>query len=106
MAIVPKVLADGQLPATKGTLYTVPAGRTAYVRILRIYNTSATLDEEVLIYLNVSGTSRVFLPASLESHGARDAVDDGGLTLEAGDLIEGQATDAATVDYVITGAEE
>ena len=97
-----KVLAEGQLPAAKGTLYTVPASTKAYVRKIFLYNDGAAV-ETILIYLKPSSTSRKVRRFVL-------AVDEGAeiadILLEAADLIEGETTNATSVNYVIEGVEE
>lgn len=103
MAISGVVLAEGQLAATKGTIYTVPASTIVYIRFFRLSNTSAVSIETVKIYLKTGSTSRLILPVDINPGEAVDVIEDAALILEAGDLIEGQATDASTVDYVITG---
>jgi hypothetical protein len=102
MAITPAVLADGQLPSTKNTLYT--AGADTYVKFFHVHNTGAN-PQTILIYAKTSGTSRIIGRAVLGQYESADIIDkDDALTLNTGDLIEGQTTDATTVDYVITGA--
>lgn len=106
MTITVKVLADGQLPSAKGTLYTVPGSTKTYVKFFSVNNVSG-IDQNVEIFLNVSGTSRKIAFATLTPNdGARIIDKDEAVTLEAGDLIEGLSTNATSVDYVITGAEE
>lgn len=106
MTIAVKVLADGQLGNAKATLYTVPALTKAYVKFFSVMNVSAGT-ENVTIYVNTSGTSRKIVYATLGvDEGARIVDKDEAITLEAGDLIEGFSSNATSVDYVITGAEE
>ena len=107
MAITAKSLADGQLAATKGTLYTVPGGTVAYVKFLHVHNTGSTT-ETVVIYVKRSGSSsRTVGRVILAQNEAADVLDkDATLTLSTGDVIEGETTNATTVDYTITGAEE
>ena len=99
-----KPLADGQLPNAKGTLYTVPAARTAYVRTIVILNTNAA-PQQVELYVNVSGTSRRIHREAALAQWAKIVLTDP-IVLAEGDLIEGHTTTAAAVDYFITGAEE
>lgn len=100
-----KALADGQLPATKGTLYTVPASTNTIIKTITLVNTSGSA-VTVNLYLNLSGTSRRIIPMDL-SLGAGELLEtDADYTLEAGDLIEGDASSATTVDYTINGVEE
>lgn len=106
MAISIKVLGDGQLGTSKATLYTVPASTSTYVKFMSVHNVGAGT-ENVEILLNVSGTSRRIAYVTLGANEGAQIVDkDGAISLEAGDLIEGLTTSGASVDYVITGAEE
>lgn len=104
MAFTGKVLAQGQLPNAKGTLYTVPALTKAYVRFFRVENPSGGT-ETVIVYYK-KATSRQIGRAVLATLEAVDFIEGDVLALDAGDLIEGQTTTATTVDYVIAGAEE
>ena len=106
MTITVKVLGEGQLLATKQSLYTVPAGSKGYVKFLSLYNTSSLL-QEAHIFLKTAGISRQITRVELEPGGSARVVDkDEAITLEEGDIIEGYADRASEVDYVITGAEE
>jgi hypothetical protein len=104
MAFAASVLADGQVPATKGTIYTVPGATTAYVYNLRICNTSAT-PQDVDVWVNVSGTSRQLGRFSLSQWESADVFSQP-FHLSAGDLIEADTITASVVDYVITGVLE
>lgn len=106
MTIAVKVLAQGQLPNVKGTLYTVPAATTAYVKFLSLNNTSGS-SENTQILVNTAGTSRRIAYATLATNETARVVEkDEVIILETGDLLEGFTTTAAVVDYVVTGAEE
>ncbi len=106
MAISVKVLGQGQLANAKATLYTVPGATSAYVKFLSVCNVSA-LNQDIEILVNTAGTSRRIAFISLAPDQSARVIDkDEALTLEAGDLIEGFSTNATSVDYVITGAEE
>ena len=101
-----KAQGDGQLPSSEGTLYTVPTATQAIIRTITLVNTT-TNTIKVNLYLNLDGTnSRRILPFDMELAGRFMAVLDDVLTLEAGDLIQGDADVAATVDYVLSGTEE
>jgi hypothetical protein len=106
MAFTGQALADGQLPSTKGTLYTVPGATTAYIKFMSVFNTNAA-QQTVIIYANVSGTSREIARFVLEQNEwARVIEKDEALVLEAADLIEAETTTATAVNYLITGVEE
>lgn len=101
-----KILAEGQLPNVKGTLYTCPAATTAYVKFICCAHASGVLTQTVTLFVKRT-TSRRFCRAVLTTGEQVRAIDkDEALTLEAGDQIEGQTTTAGVVDYLITGAEE
>lgn len=103
MPIIPKVLAEGQLPASKGTLFT--ATTTVYLKYFRIANTSGSLSQTILIYIKPGSTSRRNARIVLVPNGSADVVDkDDAISLESGDTIEGETTNASTVDFIITGA--
>ena len=108
MAFVGKSLADGQLAATKGTIYTTPSLTTAYVKWLSVHNTSGSTTETILVYVKRSGSSsRIIGRAVLLPNEHTRIISDGeSIVLSAGDLIEAQTSNATTVDYVISGVEE
>lgn len=110
MAIITgKSLADGQLPNSKTALYTVPTGTVAHVTQIYLVNTDSGAIT-VNIYVTRSGsTSRRILDKALSiAAGGRVQVlqNSGDLRLSAGDAIEGDASTAAKVDYLICGGEE
>lgn len=102
MAVTLKDLGNGQLPATKGTLYTVPASTNAAAKVTLV-NTD-TVARTVNIYVNKSGTSRRVSPKDL-SLGAGEKWSGSLHSLEAADLVEGDASAATVVDYVVDGFE-
>jgi hypothetical protein len=104
MAFTGKILAQGQLPASKAVLYTVPASTKAYVRFFRCSNTG-TSSEAVAVYYKKAASRRIGV-AVLTQDEAADFIEQDVLAMDAGDLLEGQTTTAATVDYVIAGSEE
>lgn len=101
-----KSLADGQLAAAKATLYTVAASTQTIIKTITLVNTD-TSARTVNLYIKVSGgTSRRIIPKDLSLGVAYCLVFDDELTLEAADIIEGDASAATVVDYVINGVEE
>lgn len=106
MAFIGQILAEGQLPNAKATLYTVPVATTAYIKFINAFNTAGT--ETVIFYVKKSGSSsRILGQAVLTVDQQTRMIDkDETITLGAGDEIEGETTTAATVDYLITGVEE
>jgi len=101
-----KSLADGQLGAAKAALYTVGASTQTIIKTITLVNTD-TSARTVNLYICVSGgTSRRIIPKDMELGIGYMMVYDDELTLEAGDLIEGDASVATVIDYVINGVEE
>ena len=95
-------LGSGQLPATKGTLYSTPG---SFVEILSFicFNTAAT-SETVKIYVNNLGVSRQIAIAVLAQNESLLVVSEGeALQVAPGDYIEGSTTNASSVDYYIGG---
>lgn len=101
MAATVKVLAEGQVPSTKGTLYTAPAGG-ALVKFYRFHNTNAAA-QSLRLYVNASGTSREIDRGTLAQFETGMEPEGMSLSLESGDLLEGETTTASAVNYIITG---
>ena len=102
-----KSLADGQLPDSKTTLYTVPASTTAAIKVCKLVNSSASA-RTVNIYIKRSGsTSRRVIPKDMTFAAGSEAecVDGDPWELSTGDIIEGDASAATEIDYFISGAE-
>lgn len=101
-------LANGQLPAAKGTLYT-SVGETAVKQIVLV--AAAAGAYTVNVYFKKSGgTSRRIIPPALPMDNADPdkaaQVDclEWTMEMEDGDEIEGDCSSAASIDYVISGA--
>lgn len=105
MTISIKALADGQLPNTKGTLYTTPASTQAIVISITLVNTDSSA-RTVNLYVKPGATSRRIIPVDMSLGIGAQSEYTGRITLEAADLIEGDASVASKVDYVINGVEE
>ena len=97
-----KALADGQLGAAKGTIYTVPGATQAVAKVVLVNTDSSA--RTVNLYVQRTGTSRRIIQKDL-SLGVGATVSSPVVTLEAGDLIEGDASAATVVDYSIHGFE-
>lgn len=105
MTLAIKSLADGQLGASKATLYTAPAATQTVVSIISLVNTDSSA-RTVNIYFKASGgTSRRIIPKDLSLAIGANFVHDIKVTLEAADIIEGDASAADVVDYVLSGGE-
>ena len=100
-----KTLADGQLPSSKNTLYTVlPSTSTIVKTITYVNSTASTI--AVNLYVNIGGTSRRIIPTNMSMAAGALMIFDDELTLAAGNTIEGDASAATSIDYVIEGVEE
>lgn len=101
-----KSLADGQLADAKGTLYTVPADTQTIIKTISYVNTDGSA-RTVNLYIKPSGgTSRRIIPMNMSLGAGYMMVYDDEITLEVADEIEGDASLAAAVDYVINGVEK
>lgn len=109
MPLVGMSLADGQLANAKATIYTCPALTVAHITSIVLVNTDAVA-RTVNLYVKRSGsTSRRIIgkAVSIPVAGSYEFPDKAGaMRLSAGDVIEGDASVAAVVDYFITGAQE
>jgi len=105
MAFNIKLLAQGQLGTTKAALYTVPASTQAIIKAITLVNTN-TAAVTVNLYVTRGTASRRIIPQNLNLGVGYLLETDLPYTLEAGDIIEGDASVGAVVDYTIHGVEE
>lgn len=106
MAVNWTPVADGELPLVKATLYTVPAGKSVMIRI-EVVNKSGANKQINIYYKKSGGSSRLITPLNLDLPTRYKCdVQEQPFTLGAGDQIEGDATAATSVDYVIYGQVE
>ncbi len=100
-----KSLADGQLTASKGTIYTCPAATQTIVQSIILVNSHSSA-LVVNIYFKASGgTSRRISPKDYSlAAGAMMEVDKP-VTLEAADILEGSGGTVEKVDFTISGIE-
>jgi hypothetical protein len=101
-----RVFGDGILPTTKATLMTIAANHSAAVDV-KLVNLTSTEQANINVYVNANGTSRRIFPKDLKI----GVGDDGGMVevcaqeMEEGDTIEGGASSASSVQYVISGID-
>jgi pectate lyase-like protein/parallel beta helix pectate lyase-like protein len=108
-----KPLAQGQLPASAGVLYTVPVGQAAVVKKITLSNTGGTA-QTVTLFVNGSGATNevtsFVIPANGSAVFERDlSLYDQFGNLQAG-MVTGYALDSAVVHLAgaetITGAKQ
>lgn len=102
MAITIKSLGDGQLASSKGTLYTVPASTSIILKSITLVNTDTSL-RTVNLYVKPAAASRRIIPVDFELPAGQAQTFETEVYLEAADLIEGDASVASKVDYVMSG---
>src|SRR5260221_2745364 len=100
------------IPATTASniydLYTVPVAKAAVVKSIRLINSSPSQLVKVNLYfmrLDSASNSRrrQICPVDLALAPGSMYVDDGELTLEAGDLIQGKCDTPYVLQYFISG---
>lgn len=101
MDVALKILWEGILPASKTTLYTVPANKSAVAKSMHFKNTTGA-DKGIGIFIK-RATSRKISQDTLKAGDL--LVGDESISLEAGDSIEGSCDDNTSVEGVISGIE-
>jgi len=106
MTVLVKSLADGQLAATTGDLYTAPTAVQTVVESIKLTNTDTSARTVNIYFLASGGTARTISSVDLSlAAGYTVEVLDKPITLSAGDKIQGVASVAVKVDYVISGVD-
>ncbi|GAG55881.1 unnamed protein product [marine sediment metagenome] len=106
MTVSIKSLADGQLAAGTGTIYTTPASTQAIVKTITLVNTHDSALTVNLYFKASGGASRCIIPKDTSLAAGYLLVMDDEITLEAADILEGSGGTAEKVDFVISGAQE
>ena len=102
MAVVDKKLAHGTLGDTNATLYTSPSGAGAYtiIKAVTLCNTTAGSVSLTLKFDGIEVMATYALgPYATVSIPFIDQI------IEAGELIEGSASAAASINYYISGKQ-
>ncbi|KKN71806.1 hypothetical protein LCGC14_0416600 [marine sediment metagenome] len=105
MTVDIKSLADGQLAASKATLYTAPAATQAVANSISLVNTDSSARTVNLYFKASGGTSRRIIPKDLSLAVGAEFTLNRSISLEAADILEGDASAANVVDFVISGVE-
>lgn len=102
MAIVPNILADGQLSSTAATTMFDPSAVTYLTHIVFV-NTDTSAITINLYIKNGSSTARRVLPVDMSIPSGEAFYWQGRFSLAADDLVQGDASTAAKVDYTVFG---
>lgn len=92
---------DGQLPSSKGTLYTATAV-IAYLKSVQLFNTNVAT--QTIILYKKGATSRAIARFVLNQNEWAEFSTN--MILNSGDLLEAVTTTAAAVDFVASLVEE
>ena len=90
------------------TLYMASTGKSAIVKGMRFVNThTAAVTMSIWFNRPISGKyrRRLLAPADLSLPAGFTYIDEGEITLEAGDKIQAKASVADVIQYVISGVE-
>lgn len=93
-------LIDGRLPATKQILLTVPQCQNFFIRSIILINNDADNNVNAELWIDRGAGSRRIIPKS-NIAGGRDAQEQTFIPLRPGDKIQGQASVADKIDYLI-----
>ena len=105
MALAMKNLADGQLPAVTGDLYT-STGVQTLIKTIKLVNTDSAARTVNIYLLPNGGTARRIIPKDCSMGIGYMIEEECNLTLDAGDKIQGDASAATAVDFIIQGAQD
>ncbi len=107
MAITAASLADGTLAGSKGTILTAGASKATHVSLIVFVNTNVGATT-INLYLKRSGSSsrRIIDKSHSIAAGAQYIPSLPLLKLSAGDVLEGDASNAGDVDFTIYGGTE
>ncbi len=90
-------------------LYTAPTGKATIVKNIRLVNTHSGPVKVNLYFMRLNATGqyrrRLVSPVDLSLAPGLLYIDEGELTLEPGDRIQGKADVANVIQYVISGVE-
>jgi hypothetical protein len=95
------VISDGQLAAAKATLHTAAGDEMLKVVLVNTDSSARTVN----VYVKPGATSRLISPENL-SLGAGEQWTSEVVGVKNGDLIEGDASVANVVDFIVTGVQK
>jgi len=102
MTFAVTTFADGQLPSSAGTLWTVPAATSDYVKSVSFSNVSAG-SVDMTLWVRIGANDRQILKATLAAGETIYASD---ILLPTGESLKAVASAGAAIDYVAKGVRE
>ena len=97
-------LAHGQLPVAKTTLYTCPPDTRVNITCISLVNTDVAARTANLYLKESGGTSKLIIPSDLSLGISYQWLQkDLSHAMHGGDVIEGDASVATKIDYVLSG---
>lgn len=106
-------IADGNLPSTLQSLYTVPASTVVYIRTFNCYDTNVNATNlapdgtDIFVVPAASGISRHLVHQDMIYQQALEVVSDGeSMVLGAGDAVHGISATTGVVQYYLSGVVE
>jgi len=103
MAETYKKLAQGQLPATPGTLYTVPSSTTTIVKYIVLTNNTGTARTAQLFHDGTSASESILPAISIAAGGWAEF--EGTICMEAADTLGGDSDAVSAITYTVYGLE-
>lgn len=103
MAETYKKLAQGQLAATTGVLYTVPAATSAIIKKMIIVNNDTEDLTAEFYHDGTTEATRILPPISIDAGGWAEF--EGTICMEASDTLQGKGEQATEITYTIYGLE-
>ena len=103
MAETYKKLAQGQLPSSAGTIYTVPSGTSTIIKHIRLVNTDSSARTARLYHDGTTDATTILPAASIEAGGWAEF--EGTIIMEAADFLQINAQNANDINYVVYGME-
>ena len=102
----PKILAQGQLSAVAGDIYSVPAATATLIVKVALVNTSVSSRTVNLYVKTGGGTGRKIIPSNLVLASGYMLETDEYYTLSATEAIQGDADVVSAIDFSIHGVEQ
>lgn len=104
MPFVATFMTNGRVASSEGILYTAPALKTAYLKLVTFSNTAVPTESLIVYVRKGAGTSRILYKFALGDN--ESAMINDPIVLNDGDTLRAQTTTTTTVDFIVMGVEE